>query len=958
MKMTFTVQNFFFFIRIMAVIFFPAFLNEAYGQTSVASNAASSFTTSSTAGGTAWSNPAQAQHNDNVFTTCLITGSNKPTFNLNAQGWGFQTTNTSGSGYIPANAVINGIEVTVRLRKTLSGVIRDDKITLLKAGTEIAANKARSSVNWPTAAASITYGSSTDSWGTSWTASDIVNANFGVRVVARNRGREVQAEIDYISVTVYFNQKYYYSKSTGNLEQLATWGLNTNGSGTAPADFSTAGQVFFLRNRSTATLNTNLNITGTDSKIVVGDGVATTTLTVPANYVLNSAVEIADNSSLTVSNTTVPQIRIVGNNTTVTYNAIGNQTMADVNYFNLTVAGSAIKYLTVSSAGSTNVYNSLVISAGAQLHSLGNDLIVSGILNPVNNNGTFSGSGKLIYSTQDVSASFSGSGTYSNLEIDAGTTGISRTITLLNPISVTDSLTLADGILSAASNLTMASGSKLKIAEGSLLGSLASSSNYDITYLPFSGTTKTIGVEASGSIRDLTVAVGSGNTILLSALATINRNFIISSGSIDPTANNFPFIIKGNFVNNANLVNRNASLSFTGNTPQIISGTTPGFFYNVVVNNAAGVQLTIPVTISNNLNLTNGIVTTSVTNPLILEANATITGGSANSYISGQLRQTVAALSGTRFFPIGKDGVYRPMTLAVTHNNTNASVYSAELFSGAAPSRTLPSSLKAISSVRYYTVNNSNLSSFTSAAITINYGADDNVTDPVPLRIAKSFGSQWLNIGGTATTAGSGTITSDRFYEFSDFTLSTYNDNSLPLTWGVFTAVKKPEGIVLNWRTYQEVNTSGFIVERSTDGKNWQAIGKRLSNNKEQNNYTFTDLMPAMLNYYRVKQVDMDGKFTYSKIIHQEVNLGTAGLAVHSNPVTGGSITCKILDKNLLMSGDVLLQIWNTSGALVFQMKTAPLPLLTVQTGGLMPGQYILSVQNSNKLQQVRFITQ
>ena len=76
----------------------------------------------------------------------------------------------------------------------------------------------------------------------------------------------------------------------------------------------------------------------------------------------------------------------------------------------------------------------------------------------------------------------------------------------------------------------------------------------------------------------------------------------------------------------------------------------------------------------------------------------------------------------------------------------------------------------------------------------------------------------------------------------------------------------------LQWKTEHETNTSVFIVERSLDGNNYYQVGTMLAANSAGiNNYSFTDpdivSLGVSIVYYRLKQVDLDGKFVYSGIV-------------------------------------------------------------------------------------------
>lgn len=95
----------------------------------------------------------------------------------------------------------------------------------------------------------------------------------------------------------------------------------------------------------------------------------------------------------------------------------------------------------------------------------------------------------------------------------------------------------------------------------------------------------------------------------------------------------------------------------------------------------------------------------------------------------------------------------------------------------------------------------------------------------------------------------------------------------LPLTWLDFTGVRRNDDALLNWITANERNTNSFIIERSTNGTAFKAIGKMPSSGRVNGTslYDYTDKDIVSLNvpllYYRIRQLDNDGHFTYSKII-------------------------------------------------------------------------------------------
>ncbi|MBS1613810.1 MAG: T9SS type A sorting domain-containing protein [Bacteroidetes bacterium] len=118
----------------------------------------------------------------------------------------------SSFGYsLPLNAQVQGIQVSVRRKAAGLGVgstIRDYRTNIIKNGTVLNTNLGYTSTNWGTSYTTVTYGSDTSKWGTTWTADDINNASFGVafasRLYAGVAGLGLTVHIDQIQTIVYY----------------------------------------------------------------------------------------------------------------------------------------------------------------------------------------------------------------------------------------------------------------------------------------------------------------------------------------------------------------------------------------------------------------------------------------------------------------------------------------------------------------------------------------------------------------------------------------------------------------------------------------------------------------------------------------------------------------------------------------------------------------------------------
>jgi hypothetical protein len=121
----------------------------------------------------------------------------------------------------------------------------------------------------------------------------------------------------------------------------------------------------------------------------------------------------------------------------------------------------------------------------------------------------------------------------------------------------------------------------------------------------------------------------------------------------------------------------------------------------------------------------------------------------------------------------------------------------------------------------------------------------------------------------------------------------------LPLTLLSFDAHSAGPMNDLDWTTTREVNVSEFVVERSSDGVQYQAIGNRPAQetNSGNNDYSFTDSLPAPTSFYRLRMIDMDGSYSYSPI--KEVNHAAAiSISCYPNPVID-LVNIRIDDPNI-----------------------------------------------------------
>jgi hypothetical protein len=164
------------------------------------------------------------------------------------------------------------------------------------------------------------------------------------------------------------------------------------------------------------------------------------------------------------------------------------------------------------------------------------------------------------------------------------------------------------------------------------------------------------------------------------------------------------------------------------------------------------------------------------------------------------------------------------------------------------------------------------------------------------------------------------------------------------------------EGNKLSWVTSWERDNDRFEIQSSTNAKSFESIGcvTGKGTTKATQTYTFIDAQPqAELTYYRLKQVDTDGRFSYSKIIAIQRGADPADeqWLVYPNPTT--DLLRLEIGKQLIVTG---VTIYTASGHQILHQKGST-SSLSVQA--LPAGVYVLEVKTvSGQLLRQRFIKQ
>jgi hypothetical protein len=793
----------------------------------------------------------------------------------------------------------------------------------------------------------------------------------------------------------------YYSKSSGNLEELGTWGINTDGSGSTPSNFSTNGIIYEIRNRATATIGANWTVSGAASKVLVGDGTNSTDFTIPSTFTLTGTIDVSNAGELTIENTTAPTIGTVADNGTVEYKNVAFTLSAAATYKNLKLSGSGTKTFpgnTTTITGNLILDNVTLDAPSSSPFStilLGGNLTYIGTVTPpadansitLSTNGTtggtqtISGAGNTlrwfrIQSTTANTILLSTSGGSSNLLVGnisgGGVTLVDGSVLNMNGNDLTlfnSSSTSSAFLFNNTASISTNSSSDFTIGRtgngnlGTIRFTTGTSTIGSLTLNHTGSTNKTLNIE-----NQLTIA---NSLALTSGILNVGESTLTLNGSINRTSGNI------------DASNASATVVFGGSTAQTIPAATfTGNINNLTLNNSAGLSINQDISVVNTLTLTSGKLTLG-SNHLTLGLNATIGGtpSASNMIIAsgdGELRKRFSAANLDAFtFPVGTGTSYTPVVLDFNSGTFGADAYMRVRVKNEKSSflnSNISTYLNRNWIVEPFDITSPNYSIqlyFNPAATTS--GGDFFTSSSMTigdLKPVKYSDGTWYqpNDGpftnatpqGTAGVVVSDHLVWNNLMSFSEFGGAGGSNQPLPVELLSFNASCVEDQNILSWQTASEYNSSHFDIERSRDGQTWNVIGQQTAagNSTELLSYQFVDSEKNNSTvYYRLNQVDVDGKNEYFGPITLACEQNSFEASTLPNP-SAEDFWLRIQTEN---NESVSLQIKDINGAVIHGEE------LTIIKGinmfpirkHLTPGIYLIDVKtnkgNHNVIKHLRY---
>jgi Secretion system C-terminal sorting domain len=186
----------------------------------------------------------------------------------------------------------------------------------------------------------------------------------------------------------------------------------------------------------------------------------------------------------------------------------------------------------------------------------------------------------------------------------------------------------------------------------------------------------------------------------------------------------------------------------------------------------------------------------------------------------------------------------------------------------------------------------------------------------------------------------------------------------LPVKFTSFEATKKENNAILNWAVNNEdINTNRYEIERSIDGKAFEKIQTLLplNNGNASNVYTITDINVntiknvGLIIYYRIKQVDNDGRFEYSVI--KNIRLATKGneITAFPNPIKESTtiqldlISAEVITMTLITADGKTIQTFSMQGNKGINTKK-------IDMSDLSSGNYMLKVITETETKSIKLV--
>lgn len=466
--------------------------------------------------------------------------------------------------------------------------------------------------------------------------------------------------------------------------------------------------------------------------------------------------------------------------------------------------------------------------------------------------------------------------------------------------------------------------------------------------------------------------VGASTDFYSKGIVSIHGNATIADGQKFTSDATAKILAKGNITVTSNPVVIAGAITFTNTAEKNISGSVQSKAIYMTANSALNLNGTGDLKATDSLTL-NGIIKTNA-NALELGSSPTNVGSlvHASGYINGNMKRWFgAATVSDVLFPLGASTHLVPAKISYTtapsvggtllgkHTmNTANPLIVTSLVDGSA-------TIDKVSEMNIWQFDVANGLTGGNYSMELSSNLIYGVTDVTELRIVKrATSSDPWSLNGTHV-AGAGTnatpiVKRSAMSGFSQFAIGSTAANPLPVTLTYLNADCGDNGVDIKWQTASENNSAYFAVERSLDGQNWNEIAKKAAagNSTTLLNYSIIDEdRMAGTRYYRLNQVDKDGKSTFHGPVSSTCSDEAFTMTLFPNP-TSANVSVAIQTET---PGMVELTINSMDGKLINSltaMVDAGSSILPVNIEGNKVGVYLVNISLNGKTSIEKLVIQ
>jgi hypothetical protein len=146
---------------------------------------------------------------------------------------------------------------------------------------------------------------------------------------------------------------------------------------------------------------------------------------------------------------------------------------------------------------------------------------------------------------------------------------------------------------------------------------------------------------------------------------------------------------------------------------------------------------------------------------------------------------------------------------------------------------------------------------------------------------------------------------------------------------------------VLNWQSTGGIDGNRFEISWSGDNRYWQMVGTvSAKDNDSVSTYSWKYSQPSLINFYRLKMIDVNGQFSYGNVIR--INGSSRAVVIYPNPAKNNVFISSFSEKPATV-------IFLNSGGRILLRKTINEPVSSIDISNFTPGNYIIRIIRDNK---------